>query len=41
MCYNKEETPSLEEKRMREKGLQWAMELQSLAQAGLTYGKDP
>ena len=26
---------------MREKGLQWAMELQSLAQAGLTYGKDP
>lgn len=26
---------------MRGKGLQWAMELQSLAQAGLTYGKDP
>lgn len=26
---------------MREKGLQWAMELQSLAQAGLTYGKAP
>ena len=26
---------------MREKGLQWAMELQSLAQAGITYGKDP
>lgn len=26
---------------MREKGLQWAMELQSLAQAGLSYGKAP
>ena len=25
---------------MREKWLEWAMELQSLAQAGLTYGKD-
>lgn len=25
---------------MNEKWLEWAVELQSLAQAGLTYGKD-
>ena len=34
------DTPKEGEIAMNEKWLQWAVELQSLAQAGLTYGKD-